>query len=123
MTEPEASQAERADGAPPAAVTTAVDLDRGAVLVQVRRFGWSEAAEARAQALRHAAAEGLRLRLDVQGITDNEAGHLWLVTAVQVNRMARRTGGSLVVVGAPPRMARLLDRLRIAQEPASPHPP
>jgi anti-anti-sigma regulatory factor len=116
MTGPGATSEEAVDKAAPAVVTT-IDLDRGTVVVRVRRFGWAEAAELRTQALRHTAHSGLQVRLDISGLTDDEASHLWLVAVVQANRMARHRGGSVVVVGAPPRMGRVLERLRVEQAP------
>lgn len=113
MTNPRShvSRTARAAGSP--AATTSVDVDRAHVVVSAHRFAWVDVAEVRNETARQVSTPGVVVRLDVSGMTDSEVSGLWVSALVRANRKARRAGSTLVIVGAPSRLASMLGRLRV----------
>jgi hypothetical protein len=96
-----------------AAVSTTLDVDHGLVVVRALRFTWADLKDVEAELLQHAGLAGAVVELDLTGMTEEEASRPWVNTILRAHRLASRSGSTLVVRGAPDKLARVLERLRI----------
>ncbi len=95
------------------AVSTTLDVDHGIVVVRALRFTWADLKEVESELLQHAGLGGAVVELDLTGMTAEEASRPWVNAILRAHRLASRSGSTLVVRGAPEKLSRVLERLRI----------
>ncbi|MCW2601712.1 MAG: hypothetical protein JWM02_3541 [Frankiales bacterium] len=113
MTDPRSPGTRGTRGVGTEATTTSIDLDTAEVVVTAHRFAWSDVPEVRDELLKHVHRPGVALRLDLSRMPEDDVSGLWVNALVRTHRRARRSGCTLVVVGAPKLLAAILDRLHV----------